>query len=180
MQVIGWEIGVTPYCKQFVFEMATKGFYSLHCFRIMPNWPWAAIDPTIFNHENGQRYFLFASWSFGALAIYIAPLPTPTLVGRSPVVELKRPTEPWECYGGCTNEGAFFLYRNSISYCVYSVSSTWDPNYALAVMSIPDHKNAMDPRNWYIPDGPVFWRNNEEDVYTTGHAAFTVSPDQCR
>jgi GH43 family beta-xylosidase len=44
------------------------------------------------------------------------------------------------------------------------------------MMSISADKDPMDPSNWNFPDGPIFERNNEEDVYTTGHAAFTVSP----
>jgi len=44
-------------------------------------------------------------------------------------------------------------------------------------MSIPFSEDPMDPNNWDSVIGPVFSRNDEEDVYTTGHASFTVSPD---
>jgi len=48
----------------------------------------------------------------------------------------------------------------------------------LGLMSIPFDKDPMNPSHWnYGPNEPVFWRNDEEDVYTTGHAAFTTSPD---
>ena len=44
------------------------------------------------------------------------------------------------------------------------------------MMSIDGDKDPMDPNNWWFgDDGPVFWRNDEENVYTTGHAAFTTS-----
>jgi len=141
----------------------------------MPDWDYAAIDGTYFKHGNGQQYFVFSTWAFGPLTIYIAPMQSPTVVGF-PKIELKRPVETWECQVGCVNEGPYFLYRNNKSYCIYSVSSTWGPDYALAMMSIPDDMDPMNPGNWKFPDGPVFTRNDEEDVYTTGHAAFTVSP----
>lgn len=143
--------------------------------RLMPDWDFAAIDGTIFNHGNGRRYFVFATWAFGPLTIYIAPMNSPTQVGF-PKIELKRPTEEWECYEGCVKEGPFFIFKNNVSFCVYSVSSTWGPNYALAMMNISYELDPMTVSNWQMPDGPIFYRNDEEEVYTTGHAAFTVSP----
>jgi GH43 family beta-xylosidase len=145
----------------------------------MPDWDFAAIDGTVFQHGNGQLYFVYSSWSFGPLTIYIAPMSSPTEVGFRKV-ELKKPVEEWECHAGCVNEGPYFIFRNNVSFCVFSVSSTWGPNYALAVMSIPSHLDPMDVNNWVMPTGPVFTRNDEEDVYTTGHAAFTVSPGKIK
>lgn len=143
--------------------------------RLMPDWDFAAIDGTVFNHGNGQRYFMFATWAFGPLSIYIAPMTSPTEVGE-PKVEVKTPTEEWECHAGCVNEGPFFIFKNNVSICVFSVSSTWGPNYALAVMNITSDLDPMVVQNWRMPDGPIFTRNDDEGVYTTGHAAFTVSP----
>jgi GH43 family beta-xylosidase len=141
----------------------------------MPDWDYGAIDGTIMRHGNGEMYFVYSTWSFGPLTIYIAPMRSPTEVGF-PKIELKKPEAEWECYEGCVNEGPFFIYRNGISFCVFSGSSTWGPNYSLAIMSIPADLDPLNPSNWKMPDGPVFWSNEEEDVYTTGHAAFTVSP----
>jgi len=144
--------------------------------RLMPDWDNAAIDGTPFKHGNGQLYFVFSTWAFGPLTIYIAPMDNPTTVG-SPKVELKKPVEEWECYEGCVNEGPYFIFKNGVSFCVFSVSSTWGPNYALAVMRIEGDKDPLVPSNWVFPKEPSFTRNDEEGVYTTGHAAFTVSPD---
>lgn len=44
-------------------------------------------------------------------------------------------------------------------------------------MSIEAGKDPLFPGNWKSVEGPVFERNDDENVYTTGHAAFTQSPD---
>jgi GH43 family beta-xylosidase len=90
----------------------------------MDDWDFGAIDGTVFNHGNGRRYFVFPTFDFGDLTIYIAPMISPTVVGF-PKIELKKPTEEYECHDGCVNEGPYFIYRNNVSYCVYSVSSTF-------------------------------------------------------
>lgn len=125
--------------------------------------------------HDGKLYFLWASTRAGFLSIYIAPMDTPTLVAR-PRILLRAPTQDWECEGGCTNEGPFFIYNRNVSYMVFSASSTWDPGYCLTYMSIESEKDPLMPQNWYSAPGPVFRRNDEESVYTTGHAAFTASP----
>lgn len=136
-----------------------------------------AIDGTVMKHGNGQNYFAWAStWG-----IWIARMDNATTIGASKLrLRIPVPTSPWECdiYGGCLNEGPYFIYNNNVSYLVYSASSTFLPDYALGLMSIPFDKDPMNPSNWdYGENAPVFWRNDDEDVYTTGHASFTVSPD---
>ncbi|CAL8071954.1 unnamed protein product [Orchesella dallaii] len=143
--------------------------------RLLPDWDFGSIDGTVMKH-GGQNYFVWASTRVQFLSIYIAPLINPTLVGR-PTVLLRQPKEDWECQGGCTNEGPFFIYNRNVSYMIFSASSTWDPGYCLTQMSLESTQDPMDPINWVSAPGPVFSRNDEEDVYTTGHAAFTVSPD---
>ena len=45
-------------------------------------------------------------------------------------------------------------------------------------MSIGPDKDPMNPTDWWFgPNEPVFWRNDDEDVYGPGHASFTTSPD---
>ncbi|CAL8097553.1 unnamed protein product [Orchesella dallaii] len=142
--------------------------------RLLPDWDFAAIDGTIMRH-NRQKYFVWTSGRIGTLAIYIAPMVNATLIAR-PIVLLRQPTQEWECGDGCVNEGPFFIYNRNVSYMIFSGSSTWDPGYALSQMSIESGKDPLDPLNWDSVEGPLFWRNDEEDVYNTGHAAFTVSP----
>ena len=63
-----------------------------------------------------------------------------------------------------------------MSYLIFSAEGTGGPNYCLGMISIDVDKDPMDPNNWWFgDDAPVFWRNDEENVYTTGHAAFTTS-----
>ena len=99
----------------------------------------------------------------------------PLTIGESKV-HLREPVADWESNGGPTNDGPYFIYRNNVSYMVFSASSTYDPNYCLGLMSIDGNKDPMVPSNWWYGDNtPVFYRNDEESVYTTGHASFTVS-----
>jgi len=143
--------------------------------RLLPDWDYGAIDGTVLKH-NGKNYFVWSSGRTGSLSLYLAPFVNATLVAR-PVVLLRQPKEDWECQGGCVNEGPYFIYNRNVSYMIFSGSSTWDPGYCLTQMSIPATRDPMDPLNWDSVSGPVFSRNDEEGVYTTGHASFTVSPD---
>ena len=59
---------------------------------------------------------------------------------------------------------------------VFSASSTMDPNYCLSYMSIESSKDPMDLNNWNSIPGPIFYRDDEASVFTTGHASFTTSP----
>lgn len=97
-----------------------------------------------------------------------------------PRIILRQPKESYECEGGCVNEGPYFIYRNTTSYLIFSMSSTWNPNYSLGLMTIESDKNPMNITDWNDltaqNGGPIFWRNDAEQVYTTGHATFTTSP----
>lgn len=134
-----------------------------------------AIDGTVLKH-NSRNYFVWASTRPWHLSIFIAPMSSPTQV-TTPYNLLRYPTQDWECHGGCTNEGPFFIYNRNVSYMIFSASSTWDPGYCLTQMSIEAGKDPLFPGNWKSVEGPVFERNDDENVYTTGHAAFTQSPD---
>jgi GH43 family beta-xylosidase len=136
----------------------------------MEGWDRGGIDGTILKHGNGQQYFSYVTDG----ALWIARLNNATSVHESRL-RLRKDTSDWEC---CQNEGAFFFYHNNTSYLVFSGGDTWDPNYALGLMSIDGDKDPMNPSNWWFgEDKPVFWRNDEEDVYGPGHCSFTTSPD---
>ena len=121
-------------------------------------------------------YFVWANWAAGPISLFIAPMESPTLVGE-PVIQLRSPpTADWECHGGCVNEGPYFIFNRNISYMVFSASSTMDPNYCLSYMSIESSKDPMDLNNWNSIPGPIFYRDDEASVFTTGHASFTTSP----
>ncbi|CAG7837407.1 unnamed protein product [Allacma fusca] len=147
--------------------------------RLMPDWEYGSIDGTVMKHGNGKNYFVWASIALNRpLSLWIAELIDPVTVGESKLF-LRGPHSEWETHGGPTNEGPYFMYRNNVSFLIFSASSTWDANYCLGLMSIDGDKDPMNPSEWYYgEDEPVFYRNDEEDVYTTGHATFTVSNDE--
>ncbi|CAG7726903.1 unnamed protein product [Allacma fusca] len=141
--------------------------------KLLADFEHAGIDGSVLQHGNGQKYYAWAStWG-----IWIVKMINATAVGPSRVF-LRLPTSPWECDDVCINEGPFFIYNRGVTYLIFSASSTFFPNYNLGMMSIEGDKDPMVPSNWwYGDDKPVFWRNDEESVYTTGHATFTTSPD---
>jgi GH43 family beta-xylosidase len=141
-------------------------------FRLLPDLEDFAIDGTVMKHGNGQLYFAWAGIQAGT-SLFVAPLIDPTTVGESMLL-LRRPTLPWE---GVTVEGPYFFYNNSQTFMGFSGGDTWGPDYALGYMSIPSEKDPMSIDNWWFgPKEPVLYRNDEEGVYTTGHASFTLSP----
>ncbi|CAG7821622.1 unnamed protein product [Allacma fusca] len=146
--------------------------------RLMPDWDHGAIDGTVMKHGNGQNYFVWASNAFNRRhGLWIAELIDPVTVGESKLY-LREPRSDWEIQGGAINEGAYFIYKNNVSFMIFSASSTAVPDYCLGLMSIEGDKDPMNPSFWnYGEDKPVFYRNDEDDVYTTGHASFTVSND---
>jgi len=142
--------------------------------KMMPDWPERQIDGTVFNHGNGKRYFAWATEVLGVLSIDIAEMDSPTSVKASKM-NLRWPTADWEWV---IDEGPYFLYNKNVSYMIYSAHSTWGPDYCLGMMSIDYDKDPMSPSNWWFGDNKcIFSRNDEENVYTPGHAAFTTSPD---
>jgi len=154
------------------------GGWSTEAIRLMPEWDYGAIDGTVLKHGNGKLYFSYASTASGkGLSLYMAEMLDPVTIGETKLL-LRTPEYDWEISGGAVTEGPFFIYNQGVSYLIYSGSSTWSPDYCLGMMSIDTEGDPMNPDDWwYGGDQPVFWRNDEESVYTTGHAAFTVSPD---
>ncbi|CAG7786206.1 unnamed protein product [Allacma fusca] len=144
--------------------------------RMVPHLEDFAIDATVMKHGNGRMYLLWAGIKTGT-SILISPLIDPVTVESSYVI-LRSPTAEWEQIGTPTVEGPFCFYNNSMTYLAFSVGSTWGPDYSMGLMSIPSNKDPMVPSNWwYGINGPIFSRNDDEGVYTTGHATFALSPD---
>lgn len=144
--------------------------------RLMPDEEYSAIDGTVLKHGDGNMYYIWNSVQTGLLSLHIAPLLNASNVGH-PRKVLRRPTTVWECADFCVSEGPYFIHNQDVSYLVFSGSSTWDPNYSLGVMSIHSSRDPMEVDNWASFVGPQFYRNDAQNVYTTGHAAFTASPD---
>ncbi len=96
-----------------------------------------------------------------------------------PYVMITHPTEDWECDDICTNEGPFAMYHGNKSCIIFSASMTGLPNYCLGQYSASWGDDPLDPNSWRKKEGGcVFKRNDEESVYTTGHASFTTSPGE--
>lgn len=50
------------------------------------------------------------------------------------------------------------------------------PDYCLGIMGLDNMLDAMNANNWWHNnDGCVFYRNDNQNVFCTGHAAFTTS-----
>jgi GH43 family beta-xylosidase len=152
------------------------GNWSQNAIRMLPDLDDFAIDGTILNHGNGQKYFVWAGIKTGT-SLFIAPLINATKVGE-PILKLRSPTLPWENIGTPTVEGPYFFYNNSWSFMTFSGGSTWLPTYCMGVMGIAWDKDPMKLSDWWFgPLDPILENNPSEGVYTTGHASFTLSPD---
>ncbi|ODM90287.1 Extracellular exo-alpha-(1-_5)-L-arabinofuranosidase [Orchesella cincta] len=145
--------------------------------RMLPDWDNVAIDGTILKMDNNRNYFVWSSGVTGHGSIYISPMENPFTTSPH-VVMIREPTQDWECQDICTSEGPFFIYNERKAFMIFSASMTWNPNYCLTQSSIELSRDPMDPSAWEHAPGPVFQRNDAESVYTTGHASFTVSPDE--
>lgn len=110
------------------------------------------------------------------MSLYIAPMSSPTKIS-GPRVLLRSPHSEWDNHGGPVNEGPFIVQNADRVFLVFSGSSTWTPNYCLGMMGIDNVQDPLIRSNWWDDlDKCVFFKNEEEGIYTTGHASFTTSP----
>lgn len=66
-------------------------------------------------------------------AICIAPLHTPSTLGKSSVISA--PTRPWEKHGFPVNEGPHAMYHANKTYITYSASSCGTQYYSLRLLT---------------------------------------------
>ncbi|CAL8125710.1 unnamed protein product [Orchesella dallaii] len=147
--------------------------------RVIPHLEQPGVDGTILIHNNKYYYV----WSGrdgieGSLphdSILITEMLDPVTTTTQTTV-IRQPLLPWERN---VNEGPFFIYNNNVSYLLFAASFTFSEYYCLGLMSIDEGLDPMVASNWWYgpEDGPVFYKNEEEDVWGPGHASFTVSPD---
>jgi GH43 family beta-xylosidase len=140
-----------------------------------------AIDGTVLQYGNGQLYFIWSGWPTIDAGfpqnLYIAPMSDPMTIS-GPRVLIREPKSPWETIGAALLEGPQILENNGRTFVVFSASGSWTADYCLGIMGIDDLKDPLVPSNWWNDvDRCVFWRNDEQSVFATGHASFTVSPD---
>jgi GH43 family beta-xylosidase len=139
--------------------------------RMLPQWENHTVDGSPIKHANGKTYFVWPEQD----RLYISEMTDPLTVSTNRVL-LRAPQYSWECN---VLEGPFAIYNRNVTYLVFSACFTGSPDYSLGLMSIDGDKNPLNISDWWYgkEDGPVFWRNDEEDVYGPGHASFTTSPD---
>jgi GH43 family beta-xylosidase len=102
----------------------------------------------------------------------------PTTIS-GPRVLIREPKSSWETIAAPILEGPQILQNNGRTFVVFSASGSWTADYCLGMMGIDELKDPLVPSNWWNDvDRCVFWRNDEQNVYGTGHASFTTSPGQ--
>ncbi|KAJ6620840.1 Alpha-L-arabinofuranosidase B [Pseudolycoriella hygida] len=146
--------------------------------RLMPEDDHFSIDGTVLQYSNGRLYYIYCSVDDGVpMSLYIAPMSSPMKIS-GPRVLLRSPHSEWDNHGGPVNEGPFIVRNADRVFLVFSGSSTWTPDYCLSMMGIDNVKDPLVRSNWWDDlDRCVFFKNEEEGIYTTGHASFTSSPD---
>lgn len=128
-------------------------------------------------YGNGQLYFIWTgNPDSGSMGLFIAPMVDPETV-LAPRILLRRPKSEWEMHGWPVNEGPFIIENAGRTFLVFSASSTFTPDYCLGIMGIDDLRDPLVPENWWNDkDECVFYRNDGESVFGTGHATFVKSP----
>lgn len=137
-----------------------------------------AIDLTILEHK-GILYGIWSGWEENATTdrtpqhLYIAEMENPWTISSNRV-KISSPEEPWETGTELAiNEGAEILKNGDQTFVIFSASESWLPAYNLGQLELVGN-DPMDPASWE-KSGPVFEGSGQ--VYGTGHASFTTSPD---
>jgi len=147
--------------------------------RLLPEENAYAIDGTVMQYGNGELYFIWTGFPVppGSMNLYIARMESPTRV-LPPRRLLRTPTMDWEMHGYPVNEGPWIVQNAGRTFLVFSASSTFTADYCLGIMGIDDLKDPLFASNWWNDvNHCVFFRNDAESVFTTGHASFVRSPD---
>jgi len=156
------------------------GEWSTPTRMVVPDEDYWAIDATVLQYADGKLYCIWSGWpaidSEFPQNLYIAELCDPmTICGQRKLI--KTVDYPWEQNGAGLIEGPQILHNEGRVFVVYSASGSWTPDYIVGFMGID---NLLDPliyENWWRYPEPVFWRNDDENVYGVGHASMTTSPD---
>jgi len=139
-----------------------------------------AIDGTVLEYGNGLLYFIWSGWPTIDAGfpqnLYIAPMSDPMTIS-GPRVLIREPKSDWETIGAPILEAPQVLQNEGRTFVVFSASGSWTPDYCLGMMGIDEVRDPLVPTNWWNDvDRCVFWRNDPQSVYGTGHTSFTYSP----
>ncbi|ODM95234.1 Extracellular exo-alpha-(1-_5)-L-arabinofuranosidase [Orchesella cincta] len=148
--------------------------------RLLPEENIYAIDGTVLQYgPQKDLYFIWTGFPEppGSMNLYIARMENPMRV-IPPRTLLRTPTMDWETHGYPVNEGPFIIENAGRTFLTFSASSTFTPDYCLGIMGIDGLKDPLVRSNWWNDvNHCVFFRNDAESVFGTGHASFVRSPD---
>lgn len=121
-----------------------------------------AIDPHVFEDDDGQCYLYFS----GGAWIYVEAMASPTQLkgNRKGVLQA---TEPWEKLGGSINEGPWMIKRKGTYYLLYSGGAAASRHYAVGYATA---KSPMGPFTKYSGN-PII--QGSETVFGPGHGSVT-------
>lgn len=141
-----------------------------------------AIDGTVLEMENGERYFIWSGWEGfedGQQNLYIARMKNPWTIDGERVL-ISSPTEPWEWearQGPKVNEGPAILKKNGQIFIVYSADQSWTDNYKLAALRYLG-SSPLDPQSWEKIPFPLLstFRWGQKTYVAPGHCSFVQDP----
>ena len=140
-----------------------------------------AIDATPLE-MGGKLYLIWSGWkeTQDSQSLYIAEMKNPWTVKSNRVKLAENDQYDWEKISEDPNqkglhEGPQILKNKGKVYVIFSCSSSWEPTYKLAQLSIDENADPMNSKNWIKKDTPVF--TGTKTVHSVGHASFTTSPD---
>lgn len=155
-----------------------------------------AIDGTYFHHKD-EMYHIYSCWedkySAWPANLCITKFLDPYTIDTSPnhtITQdrtiISRPDQPYEQTPRgrpirlASNEGPQQLINphTGQNFLIYSAARVNTPFYCLAALELIGD-DPMDAESWYkhTDKGCMFHSNPDEEVYATGHASFTRSPD---
>jgi xylan 1,4-beta-xylosidase len=128
-----------------------------------------AIDAHLFQDDDGKFYLYYVEIRDG-FKILMQPMADP-LTKDGAIVEIMRPTEPWEKKSGDVTEGPFMLNRDGVYYLMYSGTGADSPNYAIG------YATADSPHGPFkkYSGNPIVQRG--EGIYGPGHHCVVTGPD---
>lgn len=140
-----------------------------------------AIDQTVFQY-GGKLYAVWSGWD-GYVnleqRIYIAEMSDPCTIS-SARVELSRPEYSYETYSviPAINEAPQALISPDGTLNIsFSVNRFDDSHYSLALLTLKENGNPLDPTSWLKSDKAVFETSLNNSTYSVGHCSFVPSPD---
>ncbi|KAK2757288.1 hypothetical protein FQN54_004802 [Arachnomyces sp. PD_36] len=155
-----------------------------------------AIDGTYFHHEE-EMYHIYSCWddAYSAwpanlcISKFLNPFTIDSHANHTVAQDrttISRPDQPYEQVPAgragrlATNEGPQQLVNphTGQNFVIYSAARVNTPFYCLAALELIGD-DPMDAESWHkhADKGCMFKQNPDEEVYGTGHASFTTSPD---